>query len=146
MALASAAAAVVFMLTLDALWLAATKNMYAAGAARVQGKSVLNYRFNAWPGAVFAYVAMIVGVCKFVLNHPTSNRFAFVLNAIAFGFALYGVYNGTSMVLYSEYPTKIAIIDTLWGMTLLAATAVFYTSVLTRTSPCKSACSTCGTR
>lgn len=82
------------------------------------------------PAAVIVYLALTIGLIVFILPRVFPNgtpKDALVLGAL-FGLVTYATYEFTNLALVKNWPLKIAIIDTLWGVVLcgLGALAMFY--------------------
>ena len=67
--------------------------------------------------AVMAYILMSIGLVVFVLpNIQRENVLTDSLKyAFLFGIILYGVYDFTAAVVFSDWDMKLAIVDILWG-------------------------------
>jgi len=91
----------VVLILVDMLWIA-TGGIYArAIAERIQG-GPLNIRYMA---ALATYVFL-----AYMLLETQSYKQAFL-----YGVCIYGVYDFTTMALFSDYDWKFAVADTLWG-------------------------------
>ena len=103
----------VTLLILDAMFI--TTNLRAF---QDQVISVQRVVLQARPlPAVIAYLAMIIGLNYFIISKNRPIWEAFLL-----GIIIYGVYDTTTLALLKKYDWKLALMDTLWGGTLMALT------------------------
>lgn len=108
----------VVLLSLDAIYLSAIKDMFEIQIAAVQ-RVALQFRLF---GAIMCYALLIVGLYYFILRTRRPISDAFFL-----GILIYGVYESTSYALLKQWKLKTVIIDTLWGGILCAlTTAIVY--------------------
>jgi uncharacterized membrane protein len=70
-------------------------------------------------GAFLSYVFLIFGLYYFILREHRS-----IIDAMIFGFVLYGVYETTTYALLKKWRIKTMVIDTLWGGTLMGLTTL----------------------
>lgn len=109
----------VIMLTLDAIWISLNYQSYKLHTESIQQK-VMNVRVGP---AVAAYVLLGVGLSLCILQTDmTKPWWHSTLYGALWGFVIYGVYNATNMAILSDYQLWIGVKDSVWGMTLLAAT------------------------
>lgn len=71
-----------------------------------------------YSGALFAYILLIIGLYWFVVRERRPLKDAFLL-----GFIIYGVYEGTTKALLTNWEYKTMVIDTMWGGTVMTLTA-----------------------
>ena len=108
----------VVLLSLDAIYLTAIKNMFETQIAAVQ-RVALQFRLF---GAIMCYALLIGGLYYFILRTRRPISDAFFL-----GILIYGVYESTTYALFKQWKLKTVIIDTLWGGILFAlTTAIVY--------------------
>lgn len=70
-----------------------------------------------------AFVAYLLMCSGLSVQLPNSLKEAAVYGMM-FGLVVYGVYNGTNYATKSEWTMKLAILDTLWGMTLCSTVCI----------------------
>lgn len=118
---------------LDGLWLGviATK-MYINGFGNIMRISNGSIQPN-WPAAIVVYIALIIGIMCFVLPQSTSPLSALLWGGL-FGLVSYAIYDFTNMAVLANWPLKVSILDTLWGMVLCGLTS-FVTVLLTQNTP-----------
>lgn len=108
----------VVLLSLDAIYLSAIKNMFEIQIAAVQ-RVALQFRLF---GAIMCYVLLIGGLYYFILRTRRPISDAFFL-----GILIYGVYESTTYALLKNWKWETVAIDTLWGGILFAlTTAIVY--------------------
>ncbi len=100
---------------LDAFWLSVVANKF--------------YKANIGPlllekpnmtAAIIFYVIYVIGVVVFAISPAENWKQAVGLGAL-FGFVAYATYDLTNLATLKGFPTKVVIVDMLWG-TLLTAT------------------------
>ena len=64
------------------------------------------------------------------MNYFIISRNLPVLDAFLFGFVIYGVYDSTNYAMLKKWSPYLAIMDALWGGTLMALTTLITYSVL----------------
>ena len=103
----------IILLALDAMYLSATKTMFAEQVARVQ-RVAMNIRL---PGAIACYALLMLGLNYFILFEQKT-----ILDAFLLGIIIYGVFDSTNYALFKHWKPAIALMDTLWGGVLFALT------------------------
>jgi uncharacterized membrane protein len=103
----------VVMLVLDAIYLSATKTIFAEQVAQVQ-RVAMNIRL---PGAFVCYALLIVGLNYFILYEQKT-----VLEAFLLGIIIYGVFDSTNYALFKQWKLSTAAMDMVWGGILFALT------------------------
>lgn len=103
----------IILLTLDFIYIYATFNEFRLQIADVQ-RVVLQVKYL---GAILCYFFLIFGLYYFILREHKS-----VLDAMLFGFVIYGVYDTTTYAVLKKWKLKLMIMDTLWGGTLMGLT------------------------
>ena len=68
-------------------------------------------------GVILCYIILIIGLYYFIIKPNRS-----VFDAFLFGFVVYGVYETTTLGLFTNWSITTVILDTLWGATLFAIT------------------------
>jgi uncharacterized membrane protein len=117
-----AISALVFLL-LDGLWLGFVApsfyRQHLGTVLRMSDGQLAPY----WPAAVIVYLALIGGLCVFVLARVDDNVFQALLLGAFYGFVTYATYDFTNLATLAAWNWTVAIVDTCWGMTLCGATA-----------------------
>jgi uncharacterized membrane protein len=103
------------LLVLDAVFITATKDMFALQVAEVQ-RVVMEVKYL---GAVMCYALLIFALYYFIIKDRRP-----VIDAILLGFVIYGVYETTTYALLKKWKLKTVMIDTLWGGILLGLTTM----------------------
>ena len=103
----------IILLTLDFIYISATLNEFRLQIAEVQ-RVVLQVKYL---GAILCYFFLIFGLYYFILREHKS-----VLDAMLFGFVIYGVYDTTTYAVLKKWKLKLMIMDTLWGGALMGLT------------------------
>jgi len=103
----------IILLTLDAIYIYATLKEFRLQIAEVQ-RVVLDIKYL---GAILCYFFLIFGLYYFILREHKS-----VLDAMLFGFIIYGVYDTTTYAVLKKWKLKLMIMDTLWGGALMGLT------------------------
>uniref|UniRef100_A0A6C0DRC6 DUF2177 family protein n=1 Tax=viral metagenome TaxID=1070528 RepID=A0A6C0DRC6_9ZZZZ len=104
------------MLALDACYLSLTTNKFLDMIAQVQ-RVILQVRYI---GVLLCYIFLILGLNYFILRQNRSIEEAFL-----FGIVIYGVYDTTNYATLKRWSPSLAILDTVWGGTLMALTTYF---------------------
>ncbi len=105
---------------IDLLWLGVVaKTFYRDNLAHVLSPTV------NWPAALSFYLIYIAGILYFAvapaLAQDSLGRA--LLNGALFGFFTYITYELTNMATLPNWPLKVVIVDTLWGIALCASVA-----------------------
>jgi uncharacterized membrane protein len=106
-------AATVILLTLDALYLYATLNMFKEQIIKVQ-RVVMEFRIE---GAILCYLAIVLGINYFIIQPKRSPMDAFLL-----GLMVYAIYDTTNYATLKKWSPYLAAMDSIWGGTLFALT------------------------
>ena len=109
------------MLALDAIYLTVNKQAFLDQIVNIQ-RTVMQFRIVP---AIVCYILLIFGLYYFIIRKKRS-----ILDAFIFGLVIYGVYDTTNYATLKKYSLNLAIMDTVWGGTLMAATT-FITYTLT---------------
>ena len=92
-------------LILDSIWIYTNINVYNKLVLNIQNEQIYFNTCKA-KGLIMAYIFLLYGL----------NYIAIPYNIpIQLGLVVYGVYSYTNLTLFKNYPTRLAIIDTLWG-------------------------------
>lgn len=78
-----------------------------------------------WPAAFVFYLLFIVGILYFAVAPALAQGSVWraILNGLLFGFFTYMTYELTNLATLPNWPLKVVLIDTLWGMALCASVA-----------------------
>lgn len=128
---AAIAVALIFF-PLDMLWLGkVATSFYKAGLGSMMLDSP-----RIWPAAVF-YLAHVCGVAFFtVMPHLNGgSSWMAALYGAAFGFVVYGAYDGSNYATLRDFPLSITIVDWFWGTCLTALSAGLGHALVTRFGP-----------
>jgi uncharacterized membrane protein len=106
-------AATVILLTLDAVYLYATLNMFKEQIIKVQ-RVVMEFRIE---GAILCYLAIVLGINYFIIQPKRSPMDAFLL-----GLMVYAIYDTTNYATLKKWSPYLAAMDSIWGGTLFALT------------------------
>lgn len=121
----------VILLAMDFAWLTLNKNGYSLMVSKVQG-SPLKVQLL---GAIMSYICVFLAITFFVLpgvENDTGNKFWLSLKYGGFlGLLIYGVFNFTNLAIFSNYDIKMALRDTLWGVTLFTITSWIIVTIFT---------------
>lgn len=117
----------IIIFILDAIVLTLLKQTWNTTIVTVQ-KETFNPKITY---AFFSYILMTFGVYYFVYRHIRKNDWIrdTLVNGFLFGFVLYGVFDMTNLAIFTKYSFSTALIDMIWGSTLMA-TSTFLTYYL----------------
>lgn len=106
---------------IDLLWL----GVIAKGFYREQLAHLLSATVN-WPAAFSFYLIYIAGILYFAVAPALAedSLARALVNGALFGFFTYLTYELTNMATLPNWPLKVVIVDTLWGVTLCASVAM----------------------
>ena len=103
----------VFLLALDFIYLNAMSNYFKNQVKIVQKTPIkINYL-----GVILCYILLIIGLYYFIIKRNKS-----VFDAFLLGFFVYGVYETTTLGLFTNWSFTTVVLDTLWGASLFAIT------------------------
>jgi uncharacterized membrane protein len=107
-------------LAVDLLWL----GVVARGFYQTQLRPFLSPRVN-WPAAFVFYLLYVVGILIFaVLPGLAADSLAVAAGwGALFGFFTYATYELTNLATLKDWPLKVVLVDTAWGVTLCTAVA-----------------------
>jgi uncharacterized membrane protein len=106
---------------IDAIWLTLVANKFY----KSQIGSLLREKPNMIAATLF-YLIYLIGLLVFVINPSlvTDNwRQALGLGAL-FGFVAYATYDLTNLATLKGFPTKLVIVDLIWGTVVTAVVSV----------------------
>jgi uncharacterized membrane protein len=103
----------IVLLSLDYIYLNLMSSYFQNQVKRVQGTPL---KMN-FVGVALCYILLIIGLYYFIIKPNKSVSDAFLL-----GLVIYGVYETTTLGLFTNWSILTVIIDTLWGASLFAIT------------------------
>tara|TARA_Y100001970_G_scaffold196135_1_gene238485 strand:- start:492 stop:872 length:381 start_codon:yes stop_codon:yes gene_type:complete len=112
---------IIIVLVLDYIYLSTIKNLFLQMILKIQKKPLSVNIFYA----ILSYLLIIFALNYFILNNKNLSLKEKYLNAFILGFVIYGVYEATNASLFSDWSTKVIIIDSLWGGILFLLTTYF---------------------
>ena len=92
---------------MDLVWIKKSYKLYNDSVNKIQNEDIQLRIMQS----ILAYTLLIINVLFVLLPHTTS-----VLHFSISGLVIYGVYNATTYAILKDYPLKVAIIDTIWGL------------------------------
>jgi uncharacterized membrane protein len=99
--------------SLDFMYLNLMKGYFNNQVKKIQGTSLqINYL-----GVLLCYIFLIFGINYFIIKPRKSIQDAFLL-----GLIIYGVYETTTLTLFTNWSFLTVIMDTIWGGMLFALT------------------------
>ena len=124
---------IIYILFIEFIWLyLINQKTYSDLTKSIQKTEMkINYLYT-----IIAYIVILSSIfilsipfikSKFNNNVTIKNKLlkALIYGSIV-GFYIYGIYNLTSIAIYTNYKLKIALIDTLWGMILYSSASILY--------------------
>lgn len=99
--------ALTLYILMDLIWIKKSYKLYNDSVNQIQKEDI---KLRIVP-SILAYVLLIVNVIFVLLPHKRS-----IIDFSLSGLIIYGVYNSTTFAILKDYPMKVAIIDTMWGM------------------------------
>lgn len=98
---------IIFIL-IDIFWIFLNTKTYNNLVYNIQGSNMI-FNLNKFISLLITYLILLIGLNFIVIPYNIP---------MLFGLVTYGVYSFTNYSLYNNYPVKLAIIDTLWGIIL----------------------------
>lgn len=122
----------VAMLVADVVWLRLRGAMYRASIAAVQNGPL---RLRAgWGAAAYALMAASIPLVAFpaagAVGGKQINPASAAVSGAFLGLAVYGVFNATNAAIFSRYPVRMALQDTLWGTALFSAASALFAALV----------------
>ena len=111
----------VIMLALDSVYLYSTKSIFGQMVAKIQ-RTALEFKMV---GAIIVYLLLAFGLYVFIIEPKKS-----LWHAALLGLVIYGVYDFTSYAILKKYDLNVAIMDTVWGATLMTATTYVFRALV----------------
>jgi uncharacterized membrane protein len=103
----------IVMLAIDSVYLYLTKSIFGQLVARIQ-RTAIEFKVV---GAVIVYILLAIGIYVFIVEPGKP-----LWQAALLGLVIYGVYDFTNYAIFKKYDLSVALMDTVWGSVLLAAT------------------------
>ena len=109
---------------LEYLWISnMTPMLYERVFSNIQQKPMtiqIQYAFMAYILLLFSIVYICIPLSK-----QYSSWYAFSI----VGLCMYGIYNATNAAVFSGYPLRMVVIDTLWGLVCFTLLGIFYSKI-----------------
>lgn len=121
-------AVVVLVLVVDGVWLRLQRAMYRKTIRHTQKKE-MKLRLSGAVGSYVCIIFLIVFVNEVVLDRDVGITSA-ALYGFLIGLAVYGVFNGTNVAIFTDYDKRTAIIDSIWGGSLFALSFALYSLMM----------------
>jgi uncharacterized membrane protein len=106
----------IVMIVFDSIFLYSIKDISSKQILSIQN-SPIKFKIVS---AIICYIFMVFAVNYFIINQNKS-----ILDAFLLGLIIYGIYESTNYTIFDKWTMKLAIIDTIWGGVLFAATTQF---------------------
>jgi uncharacterized membrane protein len=101
-------------LVLDLLWIRGmTPLLYKPTFETIQ-KTPLTFRPEYAVAAYLVLLGVLYWICRPLSAQYQPKWLAYTL----VGFAVYAIFNLTNAAVFTEYPSKMVLVDTLWGTTV----------------------------
>lgn len=113
----------------DIIYFVLSKGVYDVATKKIQGAPMI----SRLSGGALAWIALGLGWFYFVAplaEKASIEKAAFA--GFAYGFAVYGVINGSMNALFEEWRGSIMIRDMLWGITSCTALTAGYAMITKR--------------
>lgn len=123
----------IIILILDAIWIGSNYERYREAVQWVQDSDMLvrpEYVVLAYAMVLFATLYVTIPFASHYMLESDTILYKLYKSFIyggAVGFAIYGIYNLTSLSIYKNYYYMVALYDTLWGTFLNTAIVFIYT-------------------
>lgn len=108
------------ILAFDMLWL----GVFAKDFYNKLMSPIVTIKFY-WPAVIAFYLLYIVGIFIFAIypNIEVYNIKKVLISAALFGFFCYMTYDLTNLATVKDWPLRLVVVDTLWGIALSTFTA-----------------------
>ncbi len=115
-------------LIVDIAYVLSSKSYYGNVVKKIQGSFMFVPNERLWAAAM-SYLALITGWVLLVAPYveqesvtlPQSALYGFI-----YGFAVYGVFNGTNHVMFRNYDASVVLRDMAWGVSWLTLFTLLY--------------------
>ena len=127
----------IVIIFLDIAWISLNLTKYSKEVFKVQ-KAAMNLRYEH---AIIAYIIILFSILYIAIPFTSQsikinngskdisieNKLLYsLMYGGALGFSVFGIYNFTSLAIYKDLDTTIAITDTIWGTTLYTLSTFIY--------------------
>ncbi len=112
----------IIMGVLDILWIKMMTPFYVQQIGHLAKLKDGLFEMKLAP-AVWVYTMMVVGLVIFVYPAAKDEPMQAGILGAMMGLVMYGVYEGTNAATLRDWPLKMIVVDTLWGMFLCGFTA-----------------------
>ncbi len=127
----------IVIIFLDIAWISLNLTKYSKEVFKVQ-KAAMNLRYEH---TIIAYIIILFSILYIAIPFTSQSikinngskdisienklLYSFMYGG-ALGFSVFGIYNFTSLAIYKDLDTTIAITDTIWGTTLYTLSTFIY--------------------
>lgn len=122
---------IVAMMTIDLCYLGIiAKSFYRSHLDAIGRFSLSDMSATSIIAGIAAWSTIVIGLYWFVIvrNNYVLDR-ALIIQALFYGFVVYGTYNFTNHSFLRHWPLSLALCDTAWGMCVNAIVAVILTKI-----------------
>lgn len=77
--------------------------------------------------ALMAYILLLLSIVYICI--PLSKQYSSWYAFSIVGLCMYGIYNATNAAVFSGYPLRMVVIDTLWGLVCFTLLGIFYSKI-----------------
>ena len=117
----------VVMIVLDSVYLtSAGAKVFQPLIKKIQGSPL---KLNI-PGAILAYIGLVLAINMFVLLQPKIPEKKKYLLAFFLGLCIYVVYEGTNLAVLKNWSWTAVSLDSIWGAILFLLTALVTVKVM----------------
>ena len=118
---------VCFYLVFDFVYVFLSRNYYESHVRKIQNKGY-STKAGVYVSAVLAYVFLAVGWWILVAERLNKQTTIYELLRITLPYSLviFGVFNTTLYVMFDAWDARIAIRDTVWGISSITLTSLLY--------------------
>ena len=123
---------ILLLIVLDLIWIGYIGNsLYREGYGHLLRKTGDAISPN-WYAAIIVYILYVMGIIFLIIPLVDISYCKAAIFGGSYGLILYGFYNFTNYAVFANWPLKIVIIDSIWGIclgTLLSLFAVFINNI-----------------
>ena len=118
---------VCFYLVFDFVYVFLSRNYYESHVRKIQNKGY-STKAGVYVSAVLAYVFLAVGWWILVAERLNKQMTIYELLRITLSYSLviFGVFNTTLYVMFDAWDARIAIRDTVWGISSITLMSLLY--------------------
>ena len=117
----------VVYLAVDVFYVLSSRGYYSEVVKRIQG-SPITAKLNSLYIAGLSYLLLGLGWWLLVAT-PTTSQSSYwdvLLRAVVYALAVYGVFNATLYVMFIGWDWRVAVRDTLWGVSWITLISLAY--------------------